>query len=226
MPESSTRCRSPSRGPPRLRRDWSSQVKFENAFLISASPQEAWKAVLDVPSLAPCFPGAALTEQVDADTFKGTVSVKLGPLALSFKGTAQIVEKDESKRTFVVRASGADTKGRGQAKATAEFKLLPDPRGTRVAVLTDLALTGSVAQFGRGATVIQEVSAGLIEQFEKNLNARFSTAGVATPDATPAPAAQGGAAAPDNSIGIGLIWRILKRLVRRAFGRGTPAIPE
>lgn len=194
-------------------------MKFENSFTIAAPPEEAWKIVLDVASIAPCLPGATLTDQVDADTYKGQVSVKLGPVALSFKGTAQIVERDQAKGLVHVCANGADSKGRGNAKADSYFTLAPSAQGTRVSVVTDLSLAGSVAQYGRGAGLIQEVAAGMIEQFERNLNARFAGA-AAGADAEAS--VQPNAAAPSNSIGFGLLWRIFKRLVRRAFAGAEP----
>lgn len=196
-------------------------MKFDNSFTVSAPPDVAWRVILDVPSIAPCFPGATLLEQVDPNIYKGMVSVKLGPLALSFKGSAQIVERDEAGKAVLVRASGADTKGRGQAKADARFVLTAIPNGTRVTIFTDLALTGSVAQYGRGAMLIQEVAAGLIEQFERNLNARFSggaTQVEGSPVAVTTPSGSIGTGY-DNSIGMGLIWRIFKRLVRRLVER-------
>ena len=199
---------------------------FENSFVVAASPDAAWKIILDVPAIAPCLPGATLTEQVDDSTFKGNVSVKLGPVALTFRGTAAISDRDETQRTAVVRANGSDSKGRGQAKAETRFKLVPDPKGTRVEIVTDLSLTGAVAQYGRGATLIQGVAGALIAQFEARLNARLAES--ASPDnpnvaasagsgvATPSPGP-----APSNAIGIGLLWQLLLRGVRNAFSRRT-----
>jgi carbon monoxide dehydrogenase subunit G len=186
---------------------------FENSFTVAASPEEAWKIILNVPEIAPCLPGANLTEQVDENTYKGNVAIKLGPVALTFNGTAQITERDDAGHLLVVLAKGSDSKGRGAARAVARFRLLPDPRGTKVQVDTDLSLTGSVAQYGRGAGLIQGVAAGLIEQFEQRLNQRLGKTNVA-PAAVVSEMPQANKA---NSIGLGLLWRILVSSIRNLF---------
>jgi len=186
---------------------------FENSFTVAASPEEAWKIILNVPEIAPCLPGANLTEQVDDKTYKGNVAIKLGPVALTFNGTAQITERDDAEHSLVVLAKGSDSKGRGAARAVARFRLVPDPQGTKVQVNTDLSLTGSVAQYGRGAGLIQGVAAGLIEQFEQRLNQRLgksSVAGAAAVSEVPR-------ANTANSIGLGLLWRILVSSIRNLF---------
>jgi uncharacterized protein len=187
---------------------------FENSFVVAAAPDAAWKIILNVPEIAPCLPGANLTEQVDENTYKGNVSVKLGPVALTFNGTAQIVQRDDVEHTATVRANGSDAKGRGSAKAEARFKLLPDSRGTKVQVVTDLTLTGSVAQYGRGASLIQTVAAGLIEQFEQRLNDRLGK--VAESTAGPV-AAENVESNPSNSIGLAMLWRILLASIKNLF---------
>lgn len=188
---------------------------FENSFTVAASPGETWKIILNVPEIAPCLPGANLTEQVDDNTYKGNVAIKLGPVALTFNGTAQIIERDEAGHSLVVLAKGSDSKGRGAAKATARFKLVPDQQGTKVQVHTDLTLTGSVAQYGRGAGLIQGVAAELIAQFERRLNERIGkSAAVAGAAAAPAEVSP---AAATNSIGLGLLWRILVSSIRNLF---------
>jgi carbon monoxide dehydrogenase subunit G len=189
-------------------------VIFENSFTVAAPLDEAWKLILNVPEIAPCLPGANLTEQVDADTYKGNVAIKLGPVALTFNGTAQIIQRDDAGHTATVRANGSDSKGRGAAKAETRFQLLPEARGTNVQIVTDLTLTGSVAQYGRGGGLIQTVAAGLIDQFEQRLNERLgktsASGGVSsTPDIVQANA--------PNSIGLGLLWRILVSRIRNVF---------
>ncbi len=166
-------------------------MKFENAFVVQAPIEDAWAIILNVPEIAPCFPGASLTEQIDEDTYKGAVSLRLGPLSLAFRGTAVIAKRDAVNHAARVTASGTDSKGRGQAKAEATFRLVPDAAGTRVEISTDLNLTGAVAQYGRGAMIMQEVAAGLIDQFETRLNQRIagSVGGHEAPNA-PADAAE------------------------------------
>lgn len=186
---------------------------FENSFTIAASPEEAWKIILNVPEIAPCLPGANLTEKVDEKTYKGNVAIKLGPVALTFNGTAQITERDDAEHSVVVLAKGSDSKGRGAARAVVRFRLVPGPQGTKVQVNTDLSLTGSVAQYGRGAGLIQSVATGLIEQFEHRLDKRLGKSAVAEATVTSEVSLPNTA----NSIGLGLLWRILLSSIRNVF---------
>lgn len=183
---------------------------------------EAWRTILDVPGISPCFPGADLTEQVDKDTYKGNVSLKLGPVALKFNGVAKIMERDAERHVLVVDASGADAKGRGSAKAIARFVLVPENEDTRINVSTELSLTGSVAQYARGTALIQSVSAALISEFESRLNRRFDK------HEPPVDRASGEAqgshvAATSNAIGLSLLWRIFVSAVRNMFRRSRKA---
>ncbi|MCW2545646.1 MAG: carbon monoxide dehydrogenase subunit [Mycobacterium sp.] len=159
-------------------------MKLENSFTIPAPPEAAWAVLLDVARVAPCMPGATLTE-VDGDNFAGTVKVKVGPIGLTYKGTAAFVEKDGASHTAVIDAKGRETRGSGTVNAKITCKLLPDGEGTRVEVVTDLAITGRPAQFGRG--VIGEVAGKVITQFAGALSEEISSG-------TPAPAAEAPAA--------------------------------
>lgn len=162
-------------------------MKLENSFTIPAPPEAAWAVLLDVARVAPCMPGATLTE-VDGDKFGGTVKVKVGPIGLTYKGTAAFVEKDEATHTAVIDAKGRETRGSGTANAKITCKLLPDGEGTRVEVVTDLAITGRPAQFGRG--VIGEVAGKVITQFSQSLSEEIAS-GTPTAAQTPAvPAAE------------------------------------
>jgi carbon monoxide dehydrogenase subunit G len=154
-------------------------VKLENSFTVPAPPEAAWAVLLDVARVAPCMPGATLTE-VAGDTFAGTVKVKVGPIGLTYKGTAAFIEKDEATHTAVIDAKGRETRGSGTVNAKIICKLLPDGDGTRVEVVTDLAITGRPAQFGRG--VIGEVAGKVITQFAEALSEEIA-AGTPTPTA-------------------------------------------
>ncbi len=149
-------------------------MEIRNDFELPLPPDRAWDVLLDIPRIAPCMPGAEFLEQTPDGTYKGKVSVKLGPVALSFTGTADFVEKDFPAKRAVAKARGSDQKGRGGANATITFNLSPSPGGTRVDVLTDVALTGLVAQYGRGAGVIQGVATQLVGQFATNLRNTLS----------------------------------------------------
>lgn len=146
-------------------------MEIKNNFEVPLPPVEAWNVLMDIPRVVPCVPGAELVEMVDDRTFKGKVAVKLGPIALVFNGTAHFDEINEQTHSVRATAQGADTKGRGGANATVRFNLTPVPAGTRVDVVTDVNLSGSVAQYGRGTGIIQSVATQLVNQFAANLHA-------------------------------------------------------
>ena len=123
-------------------------MDFDNSFEVPLPPDQAWKTLMDIERIAPCMPGAELTEIVDDKTFKGKVSVRLGPVALTFQGTATFEDIDDAVHTATVKAQGADAKGRGGANANVGFLLEPSDAGSSVKIHTDLQLSGSVAQYG------------------------------------------------------------------------------
>jgi carbon monoxide dehydrogenase subunit G len=137
-------------------------MKLENEFRVDVPVEEAWLVLLDVERIAPCMPGAQLQE-VEADEYRGIVKVKVGPITAQYKGVARITESDDTNHRAVIRAEGRDTRGQGNASATATAVLQPDGDGTRVSIDSDVTITGKVAQFGRG--VIADVSAKLLDQF-------------------------------------------------------------
>ena len=144
-------------------------MQFDNSFEVPLPPAEAWAVLLDVPRIAPCLPGAELTETVGPDKYKGRAGVKVGPVNLYFAGEAEIVAKDEAAHTAKVKAKGNDTKGRGQASAMVDFALVPAGTGTRVEVKTDLNMTGMVAQYGRASGLMKEIAGAILNQFADNL---------------------------------------------------------
>src|SRR3954447_6791923 len=113
-------------------------MEFDNSFEVPLPPPEAWAVLMDIQGIAPCMPGAELTEVVDATTYKGKIAVRLGPLAPTFAGTGKCEEIDEANHSDKVKARGSDAKGRGAAHAQASFRLEPIPAGSRVLVHTDL----------------------------------------------------------------------------------------
>ena len=166
-------------------------MELTNEFTVGVPVSEAWAVLTDVERIAPCMPGAELQE-VQGDEYRGIVKVKVGPITAQYKGKAVFVERDESGGKVVLRAEGRDTRGQGNANATMTATLVPDGSGTKVTVSTDLAVTGKVAQFGRG--VMADVSAKLLGQFvdclENNvLGAPATGEAAAAPAPAPAPAA-------------------------------------
>ena len=154
---------------------------ISNTFNVPLPPEEAWNRLMDIPSIAPCMPGAELTAKVDDNTYKGKVSVKLGPVALSFNGVATFEERDETARTATVKAQGTDAKGRGGANAVVTFRLEPIPAGSKIDITTNVDLSGSIAQYGRGVGMIQNVANQLISQFAKSLEKQINATRQTTP---------------------------------------------
>lgn len=168
-------------------------MDLQNVFEVPLPPDRAWAVLMDIERIAPCMPGAELLETVDPQSYKGKVSVRLGPVALSFTGLARFVEIVEAEHRARVDAQGTDSKGRGGANATIRFALAPSDIGTKVTVDTQLNLSGAVAQYGRGAGMIQSVAGQLIGQFAKNLAAEIA----AEPPAASVPEVAPVALAPD-----------------------------
>ncbi len=161
-------------------------MELEHSFTIPVPPEQAWGVLLDVEKVAPCMPGATI-DSVDGDEIKGRIKVKVGPVALTYAGTARFTETDEQARKVVLEASGKETRGSGTAAATITSTLEDAAGQTRVVVHTTMTVTGRPAQFGRG--VMAEVSGRVIEKFASNLAAQLS-AGAAAPAAS-GPAAAG-----------------------------------
>jgi carbon monoxide dehydrogenase subunit G len=137
-------------------------MELSNEFRVGVPVEQAWSVLTDVERIAPCMPGAELQE-VEGDEYRGVVKIKVGPITAQYKGKATFVEKDDAAHRAVLRAEGRDTRGAGNANATITASLTEDGDGTRVRVVTDLAVTGKVAQFGRG--VLADVSTKLLNQF-------------------------------------------------------------
>ena len=142
-------------------------MELNNDFEVSAPIEKVWEVINDVELIAPCLPGAQL-EEVENDEYRGFVKVKVGPITAQYKGVAKFVEKDDSNHRVVIRGEGRDTRGAGNAAADITASLEPTEEGTLVTVVTDLKITGKVAQFGRG--VMADISKKLMGQFADNLS--------------------------------------------------------
>ena len=164
-------------------------MELNNEFEVEVPVDQAWAVLTDLERIAPCMPGAQLTE-VEGEEFRGTVKVKVGPITAQYKGVAKFAEKDDTAHRAVIDAQGRDTRGQGNANATITAALEPAGTGTKVNITTDLKLTGKVAQFGRGA--IQDVSGALLGQFvsclENDLLAPPSPDAEPAPESAPSPA--------------------------------------
>ena len=199
-------------------------MQIENSFEVPVPPAEAWAILTDVQRVVPCVPGAELTEIVGDDTYKGKVSVKLGPVALAFAGEARYVERDDGGHRARMSAAGREAKGRGGANAEVDFALTASGEGgTLVRIVTDLQLSGPIAQYGRSAGIIKSVSEEMTARFAECLRQRILAerdtaalppccAGEAAIPAAPAPAS----AAPAG--GFSILWGAIRRWLAGLFG--------
>jgi carbon monoxide dehydrogenase subunit G len=147
-------------------------MELTNEFRVGVPVERAWEVLTDVELIAPCMPGAQLQE-IEGEEYRGVVKVKVGPITAQYKGVARFLEEDEAAHKVVLRAEGRETRGQGNANATITATMTPDGDGTDVAVVTDLTITGRVAQFGRG--VLADVSAKLLGQFVDCLESKLLT---------------------------------------------------
>lgn len=216
-------------------------MDLTHRFTVPTGVEEAWAHFQDIEGVATCFPGAVVTS-VEGETFHGSVKVKLGPIALVYNGSGTFVEKDEAAHRFVVDAKGKDKRGNGTAGAKVTLQMTSSAAGdsTDVEVVTDLAITGKPAQFGRG--VMQDVSDKLLGQFVDCIEQRLSPAAaepmaddvpepagetvvVSEPEAAPRPAVRSvpppSASAPDDDaldLGAAVLPVLLKAYWKQALG--------
>ena len=166
-------------------------MDLTHRFSVPAPVDEAWNAFNNLEGLAPCFPGATITS-IEGDEFTGSVKIKLGPVALVYNGSGRYVERNDADRRVVIEARGKDKRGNGTATAIVTASFAESGEQTDVEVLTDLAITGKPAQFGRG--VISDVSDKLLDQFVACVSGRFTEGLGATEEASPSAASAADAA--------------------------------
>jgi carbon monoxide dehydrogenase subunit G len=211
-------------------------VLIENEFTVAAPMDRLWAHLLDVERIAPCMPGAELTETVDDRNWKGNLKAKFGPVTMAFAGSVSMDERDDEAHRVVLRARGMEQKGKGAAEATVTSWLEPGEADdeTMVKMRADIVLSGAAAQLSRG--LLPEISKKLTQQFADCLQASMTAAeapvaaaaraeaGVeaATPAPAPAPAP---AAKPVGGIRLGLsaIWAMIVSFFRRLFRRRPKA---
>jgi carbon monoxide dehydrogenase subunit G len=216
-------------------------MKLEHTFRVEASIDRVWEALIDVQRVAPCLPGAEITDAGEDGSYRGNFTVKLGPTTAAYRGELHMESVDEASRTVTMRASGQDKRGQGGAKATIVSVLSEDGGATTVAVDTDFTITGRLARFGRGG-MIKDISNRLLGDFSSCLASTIEAEPaaaepipVAEPSA-PGPAATESAAATDPAPapppptrpapapakpvnGLALFLSVLRDRLRRLFGR-------
>ena len=199
-------------------------MKLEQSFEVRAPVERVWDTLVDIERVAPCLPGAEISEAGDDGTYRGTFSVRLGPTTAAYRGELNMEELDEAARRVVMRASGQDKRGQGSAKASIVSTMHEEGDVTRVEVETDFTITGRLARFGRGG-MIQDISNRLLKDFAECLQQKIEAPPAAEPnpvDAVLAATPEGAAAAPTTAKPIGgfsLFFRALLDRLRRLFSR-------
>ena len=200
---------------------------IENEFTVPDEPARVWAYLLDVEKIAPCMPGAEITEHVDERNWKGRMNMKFGPMAMTFAGQVTMQERDDTTHRVVLAAKGMEQKGKGAAAATVTSWLEPDAAGTRVKMQAEITLTGTVAQLSRG--LIPEVSKRITAQFADCLHESMS-AEAADRDVPVEPSSTSPPSAPAKPVGgirLGLsaIWSLIVGIFRRLFAGGESKPP-
>jgi carbon monoxide dehydrogenase subunit G len=183
----------------------------ETTFVVPAPVEDAWRFLVDLPRVVPCMPGTELTEALDERRFRATSKLRVGPVELAFGGEGELYGVDPASHTAKLRAKGRDTRGRGAFQAEMAFALTARGAETVGRVDTDLTLSGSVAQYGRGAGIVKGVAEQLTAQFAQNLSARIAAGR----------GAGGETAAPQRTeaiSGLGLLCAAVKGMLRKWFG--------
>jgi carbon monoxide dehydrogenase subunit G len=218
-------------------------VKLEQTFEVDAPMQRVWEALIDVQQVAPCLPGATITEAGEDGVYEGTFSAKVGPASVSFKGSLKMEQIDEATHTATMLANGSNRRGQGGAKATIISKVADNGSGgTKVDIDTDYSITGPLARLGRGG-MIEDVGNRLLREFATCLGQRLGheeaveesappaeaaaavgeeTAYTHTPDAPTVPKVQTPPPPPAQAKPIGgfsLILGVLRDRLKRLFGR-------
>jgi carbon monoxide dehydrogenase subunit G len=205
-------------------------MKLEHSFQVAAPLDRVWEALIDVERVAPCLPGAEITEAGEDGTYRGMFTVRLGPTTAAYRGELAMEEVDAEAHRAVMRASGQDKRGQGSAKATIVSTMSEEAGSTTVDVETDFTITGRLARFGRGG-MIQDVSNRLLRDFsdclQQNIEASAATpesaasepGGEGLPGQDPPEAAAPPAPRAKPVSGFSLFFRALLDRIRRAFRR-------
>ena len=189
-------------------------MKLEQSFEVRAPVERVWETLIDVERVAPCLPGAEITEAGEDGTYRGAFSVRLGPTTAAYRGELSMDEMDEDAHRVVMRASGQDRRGQGSAKASIVSTMRQQDDVTRVDVETDFTITGRLARFGRGG-MIQDISNRLLKEFADCLQQTIE----APPAAEPNPLDADAPTAARPAGGGSLFLRALLDRFRRVFGR-------
>ena len=190
-------------------------MQIEKTFVVKASPAAVWGFLIDPHRVARCLPGAAITEQIDDQTYAGTITVKVGPVSASYKGRVRFEHLDAALRSAEIVASGQDIRGKGGADMRMRSRLVEKAPGeTEVFATSEVNVTGILAQFGRG--MIQDVSDQMFQKFTEAVRVELEVKAQATAGPDPAPVVEAAQAPPIDAVsfGAGVLGRALGRAVR------------
>jgi carbon monoxide dehydrogenase subunit G len=197
---------------------------IKTSFMANATRDKVWDLITDIEKSAPCFPGAVLGNKLPDGFYQGGFNVKLGPMTFNFSGKFGFTELNAPNYLAKISASGTDTKGRGGAQGLIDVELVEVANQTQVNILSDVTLSGSVAQYGRGVGMIQAISQQLINEFGKNLSIMIvdekpsQTITTSAPSSTEQPKPLVSASATNNSIQIHqLLWQTLIIWIKNIF---------
>ena len=185
-------------------------IELRNSFTVALPVEQAWPLLNDIERVVPCVPGIKLTEVIDANTFKGEIAARLGPIGVTFAGTATVESRDETTHTTMIKAQGNELQGRGGAQATVRCRLTAEDGASRVDVETALELHGQLAQYGRAAGMIEEVAGVLVDQFAE----RLATQLVGAPAERPPSLAE-----EPSALSLAVVLRAVWRRLKRLFGK-------
>ena len=190
-------------------------MQIEKTFVVKSSPAAVWGFLTDPRRVARCLPGAAITEQIDEQTYAGTITVKVGPVSASYKGRVRFERLDAALRSAEIVASGQDVRGKGGADMRLRSRLVEKAPGeTEVVATSEVNVTGVLAQFGRG--MIQDVSDQMFQKFTEAVRAELEAKVQAPAGPDPAPAMEATQAPPIDAVsfGAGVLGRAFGRAVR------------
>jgi len=188
---------------------------IKNDFTVPRSVEDVWAYLLDVEKVAPCMPGAELTETVDDRNWKGKLNMRFGPVSMSFAGTVALEERDDEAHRVKLHAKGMEQKGKGAANATVTSWMEPGDEGTHVFMEADITLTGAAAQLSRG--LLPEVSKRLTAQFAECLRTTLEAEG-ATETGAPTPAPVAAKSVGGIGLGLAAMWSSIVGFFKRLFG--------
>jgi carbon monoxide dehydrogenase subunit G len=206
------------------------KVVLEKVFPLAATADSAWQLMQDIEAVAGCMPGAKITERIDATHYKGTITVRLGPATMSFKGDIEVVNLDAAGRSLHLIGKGADATGTSAASMDLVASVQASGETCDLTGKSEVTMSGKAASLG--GRLMGPVSEQMLKQFVANFAAKLQTlqpqpqvapVGAATgqPQSQPLPAAPEAAAPPTELNGLALAWAVVRDWLRGIFSRKT-----